>query len=182
VFLADSSTTVSKEDYKKEKTVVKRMARYFNVSPGKSRAAFITYGNRNLRATGFNDYSNIQEFDSRVEQAPSMGGRRRIDRALEAAVTELRQSRPISRKIVVLLTSGRETPESDTKSMIDVSEPLRRLGVSTYVMAIGRNPNGQELRPVVDKPEDIFFIPDFDSLPSKITPVTNEILKRSGKI
>lgn len=158
------------------------MARHFNVSPGRSRASVITYGNSNRRATGFDGYKNIQEFDSRVDQAPRIGGRRRIDRALETAVSELRQSQPTSRKIVVLLTSGRETRELDTKTMIEASKPLRRLGVQTYVMAIGRNPNGQELRPVVGQPEDIFFIKDFDGLPSKSTPIANEILKRSGKL
>ena len=158
------------------------MARHFNVAPGKSRASLITYGNSNIRATGFDDYRNIQEFDNRVDQAPRIGGRRRIDRALETAVSELRQSDPTARKIVVLLTSGRETQESDTKTMIEASEPLRRLGVQSYVMAIGRDPNGQELRPVVGQPEDIFFIEDFDRLPSKSTPVTQEILKRSGKL
>ena len=182
VFLADSSNTVTVDDFRNEKSAVKRMARYFNVSPGKSRAAFISYGNSNQRVTSFNGYADLQGFDSIIDGAPRVGGTRRIDRALDAAAVELRQSTPTSQKIVVLMISGRHTPEQGAKTIDDASEQLRRQGVLTYVIAIGRDPNSHELRPIVDHPEDIFFISDFGKLPSRSIPIADEILQRTGEI
>ena len=43
IFIIDSSSDVTPENYVREKSLVKDMARYLNVSAGGSRAALITY-------------------------------------------------------------------------------------------------------------------------------------------
>lgn len=157
------------------------MARYFNVLPGKSRAAFVTYGNKYVRVLGFNGYVDIQDFDRRIDGAPRAGGRRRIDLALEAASKELRLSNPLSQKIVVLMTSGQHSPEKDSKAIKDAAEPLHSQGALTFVIAIGQEPSSYQLRPIVHFPEDILLVKNYDQLLQSSIQTARNILERSGK-
>lgn len=158
------------------------MARYLNVLPGKSRAAFISYGRNYQRVIGFNSYTDLKDFDRTLDSSSNIGGKRRIDRALKAAVNELGFSNPLSHKVVIVMTSGRHTSSRDGKAIKEVSDQLHRQGTLVYVIAIGENPSCYELRPTVDHPEDIFLIKNYKDLVSNSIEIASDILRRSGKI
>lgn len=180
MFVVDSSDPVTYEDYIKEKEFVKSMVNTLNLSPGKTRATFITYGENPRVVVKFDGYRDKPSFNSFVDRAPRQSGRRRIDRALDSVANILRESRPDVPKAVVLLTAGRQTPARDAKTLDEAAKPLRDLGAKTYVIAIGREPSRVELLPVVEKPEDIFSGVTFDALISRVIPIARIVAQGKG--
>ena len=67
IFIIDSSSDVTPENYVREKSLVKDMARYLNVSTGGSRAALITYGNKPTLVFKFGDYGSLPSLDNAVD-------------------------------------------------------------------------------------------------------------------
>lgn len=181
VFLADSSQGVTITDFSNEQSFIKRLTRYLNVLPGKSRAAFISYGDTYKRVVGFSDYTDAKDLDRKIDGAPMLGGRRRIDTALEAADLELRQSNPLSQKLVILITSGLHSPDRDSRSLKDIARQLHRQGVLAFVISVGKDPSAYQLRPIVNFPEDIVVVDSFGRLPQNAAHTARSILERSGK-
>ena len=155
----DSSQTVTQEDYRREKSSIKSMARHLNVSPDKSRAALISYGS---------SASVVRLLDSKdilyksLNEAPLVGGGRRMDRALQEAAQLLSSARPSVPKLIVLLTSGKQPPESP--SLESAGELLRSLGGRLLVIAIGREPDERKLGKSVERPEDVLHVASFKEL------------------
>lgn len=173
--MTDSSSDVQNNDFKTQKDFTKTLAKHFNVQPGKSRAALLTYGSNPSLQFRFDGYKTISEFESRVDRAVPVGGNRRIDKALEATQQLIKVARPKVPKIVVLFVSGRQALGSD-----DLSKrvaPLRKAGVKTYVIAVGSAPDTNELRPLVSTPGDLFIIPSYNSLAPKGPAVAKHIGK-----
>lgn len=177
----DSSSAVPLEDYKKEKEFVKYLARYLNVSPGNSRAALITYGNRAAEVVGFDISRPFSNFEVAVDRAPFVGGDRRIDRSLDKTSQIMADARPRITKIVVLLTSGKQASVFGSKSPGEAAIPLLKGGVYSYVVAISVKPDISELRPVVQESSHIFRMASFDDLRTRWTTVGEIIIDTSSK-
>jgi hypothetical protein len=175
----DSSFTVSVDDYRKEKKFVKRLADMLNVAPGKSRASLISYATNPVRVIGLGRYRTTKDFKDSVDRAPTLGGLRRIDRAFAEAASELRASPGRGSKVVVLLTAGRQTPGA--QELGSASKPLRDLGATVFVVAIGGRPDSQELLPAVQKPEDIFRVPSSSDLQNILWVISKDISKKPSK-
>ena len=181
VFIADSSGRVSVRNFELLKGFVKTMARLMNVSPQRSRAAFISYGDTPTMVIRFNGYRSLSQFDSSVENAPYNGGQRRIDLALDDArrlLSETRQSVP---KVVVLFTGGSQSHGLDVKRLNKSARQLREYGAKTFVVAIGRERDADELKPIINDPQDIFKVQSFGVLKSKATSIASDIVKKTGE-
>ena len=108
LFLVDSSSDISANDYEKEKTLVKALIQTFNSLPNKSRTALITYGNRPQVVFEFQNDLSSDALQRKIDSALQMGGGRRIDRALEEGVKLMKTSGQSIPKIVLLITAGRQ--------------------------------------------------------------------------
>lgn len=177
----DSSSAVPLVDYKKEKVFVKYLARYLNVSPGNSRAALITYGNRAAEVVGFDLNRPLSNFEAAVDRAPFAGGDRRIDRSLDKTSQIMADARPTVRRIVVLLTSGKQASASGSKTPGEAAIPLLKGGVYIYIVAVSLKPDVSELRPVVQESSHIFRMSSFDDLRTRWTTVGEIIVDTSSK-
>ena len=177
----DSSAAVPLEDYKKEKEFVKYLARYLNVSPGNSRAALVTYGNRAAEVVGFDLNRPLSNFQAAVDRAPFAGGDRRIDQALDKTSQIMADARPTARKIVLLLTSGKQASASGSKTPGEAAIPLLKGGVYSYVVAISLKLDISELRPLVQESSHIFRMGSFDDLRTRWTTVGDVIVDTSSK-
>ena len=102
---------------------------------------------------------------------------RRRDRALEHAAEILSTEGRHGPKIVLLLTAGDQVLDKDEKSLTQAAQPLRRLGVRVYVVAVGQNLTIGELLPVVNKEKDIFPV----VLPGQLPKLANSVAKSSKK-
>ena len=155
IFLIDSSEDVSSQTFRRVKSFIKSMAENFNVSPGKSRAALVTYGLSPSVEYPFGD----TRFDDSVDGAKFVGGGRRVDLAMQEAARLLLSSRQSVPKPVVLLTAGNQGPRSPSPEI--ASAMVRNRGGRPFVFMIGREPDEKEFVKMVEKSDHVFRIPSF---------------------
>lgn len=169
IFLMDSSQTVSQEAYRKEKSFVKLIAKHLNVSPGKSRAALITYGSTASLAYPFGNTN----FDDPVDRARSISGVRRLDLALQEAARILTSTTSSVPKLVVLLTAGNQASGSPSPEI--AGRLVRARGGIPFAIMIGREPDENEFIKVVEKPAHVFKVPSFDGMEPYAGPLAKRI-------
>ena len=177
----DSSFDVSQEDYVRQKGFVKDMARYLRVSAGGSRATVMTYGKNSSLLFKFDSYATLSSFDKSVDNAPVIGGRRRLDLALIDAGLLLSEARPDNAKWVILLTAGRHPTGPGIKSLDEASNPVLERSDKVYVVAIGNEANIGQLQDVVVDPKDIFAVPSSGNLKSQSKLIARAIVEGHSK-
>ena len=180
MFLVDASSEVGKENFLKEKKLIKSLAQSLNLAPGKSRVAVLLYSTYSRPVILFDDFKTLKSFESGVDGLYFTGRTRRMDRALEGAVTLLGSARTSVPNIVVLLTAG--TQDRGADSLADSVKPLQDRGAQTYVVAIGQRPNALELQPVVKSTDDIFPVKSFDDLTSWTRRISTDVVDRIGQL
>ena len=180
VFLIDSSSDVSWENFLREKDFVKSITTFMNADQNDTRLAAITYG----RFAQGHEVGLVNESDvflSNLNRAPYVGGQRRMDLAIEKAAEILEGSRFLVPKVVVLLTAGKNSFDG-RKLLANASQGLQDLGVTAYVVAIGRNADIKELGSIVDDERDIFNVSQFARLPVTSDSISKAIIDRAGKL
>jgi len=181
VFVIDSSSNVPFGEYKKEKDFIKVLARYLNISPGNSQGALVAYGNRAAEVIGFDIERPLSVFETAVDNSPYINGKRRIDRSLNKTAQVMANARPSATKIVVLLTAGKQSSEVGSQTPGQAAAPLLKDGVYTYVVAIGRETDISELRPMVQDLSHIFRMASYDDLMPRSTTIVQMIIDTSSK-
>lgn len=179
VFIVDSSSEVSRENYNKEKGFIKSLAKTLNLAPGKTRGSVVIYSRVASLEIRFNAYSNSTAFDEAVDDLPYLGSLRRMDLGLREGADAMKDARPDVPKVVVLLTAGRQSLSSNL--LPQSVKPLQDLGANIYVVAIGSQPDDQELRPVVKEPGDVLKVSTFDDLTPQTRPIAKHIVNETGK-
>ena len=179
VFLIDSSSDVILDNFGREKDFVKSVAKFMNADQAKTRVAVITYGYRAIEQASF--ASPQDEFQRGLNGAMYIGGRRRIDLAVNKAVEILQESQFSVPKVVVLLTAGvNGVDEADV--LTNASKALRDVGANTYVVAIGGDADVKELEVLVEKQKDIFKVPEFTGLTQTSESTAKAIMSRASKL
>ena len=182
IFIMDSSSDVTREDYVRQKRFVKDIARYLKISAGRgARAAVITYGRNSSLLIKFGGYGTLLSFDEAVDSAPFVGGRRRMDLALKDAELLLSEARPDEAKWVILLTAGRQSTSPGVKTLEEASKPVREKSDKVYVVTIGNKMDIRKIQDVVSDPEDIFPVPSAEGLKSQTRLIANAIVKGHSK-
>lgn len=142
------------------------MARLLNLANNRSRMALFTFSDNPQLEIAFDGYQDREAFDAAVNKAPQLEGNRRIDKAFQSAAELLRtKSRASVPKYVILLTTGKQTRQSDTRSLADTSRNLRSYGTRVFVVAILTG--GYTIRDfytAVQRPEDAFSVASFTDL------------------
>lgn len=162
MFVVDSSSEVTQSNFRDEKEAVKAMARSLNVPSGRSRASIITYGEISSVVVHFGSYRTFSALESAIDRAPSIGGGRRIDRALEYAGRLLSGARRSVRRIVILFTSGRTDPSS--RNLYTSAKRIFDEMAQLFIFAIGRRPYVPELHAVVNKLKHVVNMSSFMTL------------------
>ena len=173
MFLVDSSDGVNPISYNKEKAFVKFMAKRLNISPDKSRAAVVAYGSNSRLEIGLDDNNDLPSFNSIMDSMASLGGPRRIDKALEIAANVLNDSRISRPKIVVLLTSGRQPLDAPTLSVS--AGKLHTLGAMVFVVSIANDVDPKYFDVLVEDSELVSIVPSFDGLSNALSKLILEI-------
>lgn len=171
VFLMDASSFVTQRNLVDEKDFVKSLAKFLNVSPGTSRAALVLYGTFSITEMRFNDSRSLRDFSDGVDLAQAVGGLRRMDIALKEATNLLADKRRGMPHVVVLVTTGEQSSSVDGILLDDALKPLENLGVHTFVVAIGHDP---------DTSTNILRVPSFKALPSRAYDMAKQIKIISG--
>ena len=177
--MMDSSSSVSEENFEKEKEFIKYLARLVNITSGKSRVAVIMYSGTTMLAVRFDGYNTFDEFEYSVDEIPLIGGPyRRMDLALQSAARVFNSARKNVSKIAVLLTTGRQIPGGT--SLTSAFKQLRSFNADSLVVAIGQQYNKQELSTAVSSQDDLFEVLSFDVLSSYAKNLGEAIADKSG--
>ena len=75
VFLLDSSTSVTLNNFHKEKQFAESLAMFLNVGPESSRSSIVSFGTfPSTEVIKFGDYRTLDEFNLLLDQAQKVGG------------------------------------------------------------------------------------------------------------
>ena len=183
-FLIDSSGSISKINYQKEKNFVKEAAKSFGVAPGQSQAAMVLYSNSASVKARFGQYPTAVQFGKAVDGLPHERAFRRINLALKLAATEIfPEGRAGVPKIALLITDGKQT-RSHSAYPIDLkkaSEPLRKAGIRVLAVGVGRSVDADELRLITETDDDVVIADDWEDLLLKLRNLTSKICDLAGE-
>ena len=167
-FVVDTSGSISDENFKKQKDFIKVLASSFDPILAEHNLGLISYSSDAQMEVSFQDKADRKEFEKAVDLIPHTKGRTRLDKALKVASSRLFTAsggtRSEKRKIMVVLTDGRQSQDPDTVPLQEAVLPLRQLGVRIYTVAIGDEVDLKELYQVTERNEDVFPVSDFDDL------------------
>ena len=181
-FIIDSSGSIGKRNYLKQKDFVKAVAKSFGLAPDQSQAAMVLYSNSASVQARFGQYPTTEEFGKAVDALPYERGLTRIDKALDVAATEIfPEGRAGVPKIALLITDGTQTQTADAKDLTEASEPLRKAGVRVLAVGIGSGVDADQLRLVTESDEDVVVANDFQDLLLKIGNLTSRACELAGE-
>ena len=171
VFLVDSSSQVSSDDFSKEKQFVKTLASDLGVPSELSRTAVVLYDSLMRTPIRFETVKDFLTFSQTIDSQRQIGGGRRMDRALESAARIVQQGRP---SVVILITGGGS--DSDAKPLDEAVKPLIAKGANTFAVVIGSTSLVSEVAPSVEDPQNIFQVRSFDELTSKSKSIASSVV------
>lgn len=167
------------------KDFIKAVANSFSIGSGRALAALIQYGDTATTAIRFSDHVSDADFNAAVDALPYLGGKTRIDKALQLASNELLTERSGARagvaKVVVLLTDGRQSRDPDGVDLQKAAEPILSAGVRVFAVGIGSEVNENELQLIVDKKDDVIVVPSYDGLATRVRQLSIATCESSGK-
>ena len=166
-FILDSSGSL-RNDYDKEKDFLKALAATFGISKDTSRAGVVTFSYNAEHSILLTDHDNLALFNEAVDRIPLMGSTTRIDRALRLSQRELfsiqNGGRPGIPKVLVLLTDGSQTDDSDAEDPGAVADEIRKKGVRILIIGIGSGVNQEELLRLGGSEDNVFSASSFEDL------------------
>ncbi|XP_020898609.1 collagen alpha-6(VI) chain-like [Exaiptasia diaphana] len=125
VFVMDSSGSISKDDYRKEKEFVKQLANIFDISRNQARASVIIYDDNPKLIFSFEDELDNRNVSAAIQGLQHLKGHTRIDKALAVAENVFTDARPTVPRIAFILTDGKQTADFDAKPLDVASKPLK---------------------------------------------------------
>ena len=180
VFLVDSSRDVSEENFEKEKDFIKNVAYLLNLALGKSRVSVIQYSTAAYLPILLGEHNSTNTFDEHVDNLALIGKSRRIDRALIAAATALQYADYDRRKVVILITAGKQ--DSGFGELLpQAAAHLAKLRAKTFVVAIGQDTDPPKLKPVVRSDSDLLNVTSFERLVPRTRPIVKHIAENLGR-
>ena len=180
VFLIDSSTSVGRDGFDKEKDFINALAKYMKVSPDNTRASVITYSSNVRNVLNFTDHQTEMSFNQKIDREQWTGGTRRIDLALDAAVTSMSQARLNVQKIVILVTGGRQSGGAGD-ILERHAQRLNNMGAKILIVIVGSEANDRDFIPLVHSTKDVFRSSLFSDLRFEVQPIIKHIVQNFGK-
>ena len=117
--------------------------------PSSSRVGIVTFSYNSELSIKYNDYHIKSDLTKAIEDLPLFGYTTRIDKGLKLAKEQLIlksiEERPNVPKILILLTDGTQTKDSDAIDPAEIAEEIRNMGVQLLVIGIGNSINSTEL-------------------------------------
>lgn len=167
-FLMDSSESITDEDFEREKTAVKEIARRFLQASRDSRAGVIMYSGQPELSINFRSQSSISDFQSAVDDLTHKRSMTRIDSALRfAAETLFLNPRRSVISVAVVMTDGLQTPGPEVEPLGTAVLPLRAKGVRVLAVGVGPRVDRNELKDLVTSEDDVFQMSSFQELLNK---------------
>jgi len=164
----DTSGSIRKADYVKEKQFVYKVADFLGFS--NLQYGVVLFSHQASMDIKFTDFTNFQSFKEAVTKLPQSHSITRIDRGLLVAknklFTDAGGHRPNANKVLFLLTDGSQTYSTDAVDNALISQGIRYAGTELFVLGVGRGIQKSELVDIAGGKERVFIAKDFDTLTS----------------
>ena len=165
----DTSGSISKDDFVKQKEFVNRLVTSFGFE--NRRYGIVLFSFLAEMPIKFTDYNRLETFKAAVLKLPQARSITRIDRGLLLAQHKLFTKegghRPNANKVLFLLTDGSQTYSSDVVNNTLISKNLRYSGTEFLVLGIGKGVNEKELTNIAGGKEMVYIVDSFDKLKSQ---------------
>ena len=179
LFLLDSSSAVSRANYGKELSFLRKVIGQFEISPRYVRAGIIPYGKTAELAVPLGSRTTNEAINRSISTLPYIGGNKRIDRALKLANQTFSQARPLVPKILLIFTHGGQITDPGTDLRLPV-QALRGQGVSVFVIATGEGIDYSRLNQIVER-RNIIEDKSRETLQPYLSSAASYIRVNSGK-
>ena len=182
-FAIDSSDSATTQEYQQQKQLVERLSSYYDVSKQDTRVGVVLYSDKAFTTLGMNSYRDSSILRRAVGALPHLGGGNRKDKALVAARRMFKARRPSgsaqAAQVLVFITEGAQSGvAADMLPLEHAVHPLRKHGVRVIVVGVGRRVLYQELRSIVQDPNDIYLTTSLDDMEK----ATQELIKIICKV
>lgn len=183
VFVVDSSGSIGRRNFKRELQFVKQVASTFKMGPKQSQIAVISYSDDAKVDIRFGEYSNVNDFNAAVDLVKHQRQRTRIDKALHLANTQVFTQDGGARsgiaKVMVILTDGKQTVTSDSKTLDVAVRPLQEKNVTVFAVGVGKAIDITELLLLVGgNGNNLFRAENFDELTKHSLQLAAQTCKR----
>ena len=169
--LVDTSEGISSIDFEREKNFVKSLVRSFTISSSLSRVSIMSYSNETDLTVNFADQQTKKSLLRRVDALPFLGGRTRINQALETAAAQLfspsgTARTAVPRTVVIVTTQCCQDRMTGSSRLNETVSLLRRNGVRILVTAVCDDDDFDDegLGTLVEDEEDIITADSFEGL------------------
>ena len=138
VFAMDSSGSIGKDNYQKEKNFINGLANKLVVGPRNVHLGLIVFSDSSIVWLNFGtptstNYSSFSE--AAVDNAPYLRGRTRIDSALQTAGDVFPEGRQNQEpQVLILITDGRQSNDPGSVPLKTAVQPLRDQGVKVRIL------------------------------------------------
>ena len=179
----DSSGSIGRRNFKRELQFVKQVASTFKMGPKQSQIAVISYSDDAKVDIRFGEYSNVNDFNAAVDLVKHQRQRTRIDKALHLANTQVFTQDGGARsgiaKVMVILTDGKQTVTSDSKTLDVAVRPLQEKNVTVFAVGVGKAIDITELLLLVGgNGDNLFRAENFDELTKHSLQLAAQTCKR----
>ncbi|XP_029635543.1 collagen alpha-5(VI) chain isoform X1 [Octopus sinensis] len=161
-FLLDSSSSITADNFGKQKNIIENMVGMLDIHALKTRVAISTFNHEYQSIVMFGDTNDKQEVIKKIEAIEYVGGGTKTGNALKKVRTELFSSgtwRPKADHIIIVFTDGRSSDYKETKAE---AELLKKLNIKIFAVGIGSSVDQIELEDIASKPFNS-FVHNFES-------------------
>ena len=183
MFAVDGSKDLTSEQFKKLKNTIKNILNSYVISPTATHVGVIEFSDTSTESVHLTKSYDRDEIYALIDAIKQSGGTRRVtDEALKMAAERMFSvtagARVGALRALVILTAGKSTGD---QSPLEAVKPLERSGVRVYVVSVGENVDGDEVRGIVPAGTNVF--PANPDKPGevviKIVKVINKDIKES---
>lgn len=174
-FVLDSSGSISKGNYQKQKDFVKALAQSLDITPNHNHAAIVLFSYDAEIKARLSDHRNTKDFQTAVQQLPHIRGTTRIDLALMKTLEIFSQSRSDVSKVAIVLTDGTLTGGGNADDLRKAAEDLWAKGVRVISIGIGKQVDQEQLRAMTQSEADVTTPNDFDELKLNLRSIVENV-------
>ena len=165
-FVMDASSSIGRQNYKKQKRFLVNLARQFDIGKDKTRVGVISFSNSYKVSIPLGSANDINSLSRAIHNIPYIRGGTHTAAALKY-IKNFGFSSTIARRdasqIVIVLTDGYSRDPFSTKQE---AKKLHDAGITTFVIGIGNGIDMDELRGIASNPDDkhLFQVDDYNAL------------------
>lgn len=177
--MLDGSDSLTPSQFESIKKFVSMVIDEHTISPTQTRVAVLEYSSKPTLWISLQDYNDREPLKEALSLLrPSRGSDVTTDEVLRMAADKIFSpesgSRPGIPKVLILVTDD-VSPGSE--SLREASEPLRKKGVSVYVVAIGNAQDEEEIGDLVPDKTKLFLV----DIPKRIENLAPQIVNKIEK-